>query len=502
MKRQEIFVVILGLLLAGAGCGFETFLATATGDDHPAPDGGIQPDPEPAIIEGSIPASAIAGLDALDMHFFSGAGVEQSPKLSVAGETFEAAFEAGLRLVGLTVRAERGTVAYRALVPVAEPGQTTSAGDFDGIDNRETAACLLVQAKASSSGRGLTSYPADSLQTALDELQALSSSGPVQTFYNMVQAVTACSDCARGTALRFRDPHISSNGQVLQSPLHPDFIFANPIDYDGDATAEDTTLDFDVALLAALEAFEFKACFCDEDDYFAACCADTAAFAPSSDPAEIALACGQDGRKIIRSFFAVDFNDGLKDGSCLAIDRFRWTDPQAGASMFFVGGIIESDSPIWDPDIDAKLGAWAPNTIPMYDDGSHGDESAGDGVWTISFVLPSGLRMGYKYTWGLAGQQWGGTEEWPGNRRLLEIEDVNGDHVVARYDHYGDEATNKDNDNTLPPSMGGTGLVTWDTQNADGDFITRERPRDTDNDCTLDSWWTPSNLPALTTTCP
>ena len=171
--------------------------------------------------------------------------------------------------------------------------------------------------------------------------------------------------------------------------------------------------------------------------------------------------------------------------------------------MFFVGGIIENDSPIWDPDIDSALGAWAPNTLPMYDDGSHGDELSGDGVWTVSFVLPEGLRMGYKYTWGLAGQQWGGTEEWPGNRRLLEVVDVNGDHVVARYDNYGDEATNKDNDNTLPPSMGGTGVVTWDTD-ADGDgiFDVREQKLDLDKDCVSDSWWTPGKLPPLTTACP
>jgi hypothetical protein len=113
-----------------------------------------------------------------------------------------------------------------------------------------------------------------------------------------------------------------------------------------------------------------------------------------------------------------------------------------------------------------------------------------------------GTRIGYKYTWGRAGDNWGGTEEWPGNRRLLEVVDVNGDHVVARYDNFADETTNKDVMNRLLPKNGGEGSIDWETDaNSDGVPDARERMTDTDADCTLDAWWTPTGVLALTTPC-
>ncbi|MBN2494364.1 MAG: hypothetical protein JXR96_07240 [Deltaproteobacteria bacterium] len=486
---------------ACAACGFESFLGPLTGEDHPAPDAGPGPVLEQAVIEGSVPSSSVPGLDLRDLRFIGGDGIALEPAVTIAGEQFTARFPAGERAVGVVVEIQRGTTALRALVPEAAPGETRQAGDFDGIDNRETAACLLIEAKASSQSRALASLPAATLQAALDDLTAASASGAVRTFYDMVGAISACTDCNRGTAVRFRAPVVTASYLAISSGLHPDFIFANPIDYDADAEREDTTEDFDAAMAAALEGFEFRACYCDEAEYYGACCS-----APDgvsgAEPAELQRACGAESRPVIRCVFAVDFNAGLKDGSCLTIDRFRWADDKAGASMFFVGGIVENDSPIWDDAINTALGAWTPNTLPMYDDGTHGDDAAGDGIWTISFVLPVGLKMGYKYTWGRQGEQWGGTEEWPGNRRILEIVDVNGDHLVARHDHFGDEATNKDKKNTLPPAMGGTGTVTWDTDaNADGIPDARERPRDLDNDCSLDAWWTPRAAQPLTTAC-
>ncbi|RLB58744.1 MAG: hypothetical protein DRI34_03960 [Deltaproteobacteria bacterium] len=191
-------------------------------------------------------------------------------------------------------------------------------------------------------------------------------------------------------------------------------------------------------------------------------------------------------------FFAADMNPDTKDGNCDPIDRFLWAEDKPGASMFIAAG-IHPDSPIQDNDIEQQLGAWIPNKIPMYDDGTHGDEKAGDGVWTTTFSLPEGLRIGYKYTWGRQGENWGGTEEWPGNRRLLEIVDVNGDGVVARYDNFGDETSNKDVMNRLLPANGGHGTVDWETDaNADGVPDAQERMYDSDGDCELDTWWTPA----------
>jgi hypothetical protein len=470
---------ILALLLFTA-CGFEGFLGLATSENHPTPDAGTTEEPKPAVVTGTVPTSSIPGLDARDLEFFSGAGARLSPAVAVQAEQFTATFPAGERFVGMVVAARRGTVALRALVPTAQDGQTTTAGDFDGIDNRETAACLLVEGQASAAQRSLSSYPADTLQTALDDIAALSASGEVQVFYDMVAVLAACTDCDRGSAPRFRAPVLTAGYQAIESALHPDFILANPVDYDGDNNDEDTTGKFDAAMAAALGAFEFKACYCDEQNYFAA--------------------CGYD-RPMIQVVFAADFNEGTMDGNCDPIDRFRWADDKPGASMFMAAG-LHDDSPIQDESINQMLGAWIPNNIAMYDDGTHGDEKSGDGVWTVSFIMPVGLKLGYKFTWGLQGEGWTATQEWPGNRRLLEVVDVNGDHVVARYDNFADEATNKDKANTLVPAKGGKGVVDWETDaNSDGVPDARERMIDTNADCALDAWWTPTGVLALTTEC-
>jgi hypothetical protein len=470
----------LFVLLGLSACGFEGFLGRMMGDDHPRPDAGNIEEPQPAVVTGSIPGTSIPELDARDIQFLTGDDVTLTPTLTISGEGFEAGFPPGERLVGLMVVARRNTVALRALVPEAVPGETRQAGDFDGIDNLETAACLLLQAKASVAGRSLSSYPADTLQAALDEVSGLASSGEVKTFFDMVQAITACTGCNRGSTPRFRSPVFTAGGHAIQSGLHPDFILDNQIDYDGDGEVENTTEKFDEALAAALDAFDFRACYCDQEETYAA--------------------CGYD-RPMIRVVITADFNEGTKDGNCEPIDRFLWTDNQEGARMFIAAG-LHPESPIQDDAIEQTLGAWVPNQVPMYDDGTHGDDRAGDGVWTVSWDLPVGLRFGYKFTWGRTGDNWGGTEEWPGNRRILEVVDVDSDHLVARHDAFGDQTSNKDLANQLYPANGGNGSVDFVTDaNSDGVPDARERMVDTDGDCALDSWRTPTGVLPLTTPC-
>ncbi len=145
-------------------------------------------------------------------------------------------------------------------------------------------------------------------------------------------------------------------------------------------------------------------------------------------------------------------------------------------------------------------GGWTPNQIKMYDDGTHGDQTAGDNIWSISFDLPRGVRIGYKYTWGKQGLLWTGTEEWPGNQRILEVDDVNADGFVVRFDNFGDEASNKDLSN-LNPKSGGS--LDWNEDlNGDGFPEAREVPGDLDNDCVPDKTFvTPDWVPALTMSC-
>jgi hypothetical protein len=164
--------------------------------------------------------------------------------------------------------------------------------------------------------------------------------------------------------------------------------------------------------------------------------------------------------------FTVDFNTSAKNGNCANVDRFKWATDKPGKSMFFVGW-VHKDSPLQDPAVNAVLGASTPNQIQMYDDGSNGDEVAGDNVWTVSFAIPRGnsaagqvFRVGYKFTWGTKGAQWTGSEEWPGNSRILEVVDVNGDDFVYRHESWADEATNKDASNLNTKS---TGTITWTT---------------------------------------
>ena len=56
----------------------------------------------------------------------------------------------------------------------------------------------------------------------------------------------------------------------------------------------------------------------------------------------------------------------------------------------------------------AALGNFSPNTVAMHDDGTNGDEHAGDKVWTYRAMLPAGTRVRYVYT------NSGGQGKWEG----------------------------------------------------------------------------------------
>ena len=60
--------------------------------------------------------------------------------------------------------------------------------------------------------------------------------------------------------------------------------------------------------------------------------------------------------------------------------------------------------------VDPQLGSRAPNTMAMHDDGTGGDERAGDGVWSYTASLPSGKSVFYVYTNSGAAGQWEGLD--------------------------------------------------------------------------------------------
>ena len=191
----------------------------------------------------------------------------------------------------------------------------------------------------------------------------------------------------------------------------------------------------------------------------------------------------------IRLVFMVRLEEGLSDGNCSPLNPYLWASDAASKTVFFTGGVHEetprcdagtSENCVPGDVADAahiELGAWDPNVVQMYDDGTNGDPVAGDGVWTRSFIVPwipgasengaRGVRIGYKYTYGQPGSLWTDTEEWPGNQRILEVADLDGDNLVIRYDYFGDEATNKDKKNALSFANGGCGTNQWPEKESD-----------------------------------
>jgi starch binding protein with CBM20 domain len=59
---------------------------------------------------------------------------------------------------------------------------------------------------------------------------------------------------------------------------------------------------------------------------------------------------------------------------------------------------------------DPSLGNFSPNTVAMHDDGTGGDEHAGDHVWSYRTTLPAGTRVRYVYTNSGAPGQWEGLD--------------------------------------------------------------------------------------------
>jgi len=188
--------------------------------------------------------------------------------------------------------------------------------------------------------------------------------------------------------------------------------------------------------------------------------------------------------EVIRVAFVVEMREGMRDGNCAPIDRHRWAADIPDASMFLAGGVHESyegGEPLRVRAAHAALGAWMPNLVPMVE--------VGDGLWQATVDVPRSdppLRLGYKYTWGLPGAPWTAAEEWPGNQRILSVQDANGDGLVVVRDRFGDEASNKDRQNLR---RGGTGSIDFSTDSdEDGWPDAGERPADVDGDCVDDGF--------------
>ena len=456
-------------------------------------------------------AMAGCGVDAIVFGEFTrgkqrevpGAGITEiagtAPGLSGGTVAFATGKGKGLDALGTTVAPEGtfatqapGSAEYTNLVVTVVSGGGEALGIVPRVDKKEsvfdpdmrvdigelgansTFATLLVLAKAKG---GLASLSTGAVAQALSEVVQKRDQGDpaLKALSDMLGKLRAATSAPLRTFPEAGESYLATA--------------ALPFDYADDAAPEVDTSAFDAALDAALGAFEFHACY------------------PSDR---------------IRLVFIADMRAGGKNRNCIPNDPFKSAKDEPGKSVFLTGAIHKDSPRCGDTDsqclddamtdeANRALGNWAPNVIAMYDDGTHGDAAADDGLWTLALDLPwfdpgngPAVRIGYKYTYGHPAQGWSGSEEWPGNQRLLELRDVNHDHVITRQDLFGDETTNKDKANGLLPSHGGCSTVVFPGQDSPAictnDAV--EAEIDTDGDCVLDTWPAPGVAGPLTVDCP
>lgn len=486
---RALLLMLFSLLffsLTLAGCGLDTLLfgEATRGDQLDVPPAA------PNIIKGQAP-----GYDGGAVTFYSGQGdVLDALNTQVAqGGEFTTQSPGNTELVNLVAVVEAGGQAVWGVLPrvprqksVLDPPRIWTLGELLPemalLNAQTTFATLIVLAKARAQDLPLSSVSPGAVSGAVGELMALRTAGDdrVLALAGMVDRITAF---ASATPVLLPFP---ADGASYMDPAA-----LGALDYSGDDAPDASTQAFDEALTAALGAFQFNACYPDHE---------------------------------IRLVLMADMRGGV-DRNCSTIETFRWAENAPGKSVF-VTGSLHKDTPrcaetsgvppcLTDDVFDAaglKLGNWVPNKVPLHDDGSQGDAVAGDGIWTLELVLPywdpggldlPGVRIGYKYSFGFTGDGWTATEEWPGNKRILELRDLNGDHLVTRMDHFGDETTNKDKANLLSPARGGCGTVVFPSQITKATCAndSLEAMVDTDNDCELDAWASPGGSAPLTIDC-
>ena len=84
------------------------------------------------------------------------------------------------------------------------------------------------------------------------------------------------------------------------------------------------------------------------------------------------------------------------------------------------------------------LGLWKANVVPMYDDGTHGDLNAGDGIWTLEVQLPVGVEIMYKYTNSGNEGQWVPGEEFSSRNRRIVLKEKSVTSITIK-DIFGKE---------------------------------------------------------------
>ncbi len=473
-------------LVLVAGCSVDgLLLGELTRDEHRQ-----MPEPAPVTLRGKAP-----GFQGAPLRLWAGSSVAFSGKVDATG-AFALQTDGRSALVGTVLEAQSGARACLALVPEL-PAQTSvlhpervielaeiAPGALEVGDVSTTAALVLLQ-RARIEGRALAAVaPSSLVETLIDVDRRLRSGDPALALALLaVQRVLAAGKSAAAAGAPF---------DVSPAALHllrDGFAATSAVDADGDGAADGDGGRFEALMTAAASGVKFAACY-------------------------------TPGR--IKVVLQVRLASDARDGNCEPIQPFLWADDKPGAQMFITGGVHKETPtcvagrtafclhPAQIDDVNAALGNWVPNKVQMFDDGSHGDGVASDGIYTFAFDAPhwpavaapdgAGVRIAYKFTYGAQGQGWTGAEEFPGNQRILELDDRNNDQLIVRLDHFADETSNKDKANGL---FTGCGKVTWAAAPAEGcSSDSAERAVDVDGDCKVDGWPSAGKVAPLTVPCP
>ncbi|GMV43413.1 MAG: hypothetical protein AMXMBFR64_51290 [Myxococcales bacterium] len=471
----------LPLLLCLAACGLEPLIAQPfTGEDIPD-----LPKAQPNVVSGLVGAMPGA---TLTVWTSGGVPLDAYKTTADAQGRWTLVLPGSSDFTGIRVIASVGQRSVWGLLPpvskqksVLDPERRIDLGKavpaMGVLDGRSTTASLVLTRLTSGAPLAGEALAKGAAQVAAQ----LDAGNPTfTTLLGMVERLLGASPAAGVGPTPFL---ATWAGKAGATALDVAFLDRTAVDYDGDGEPDPSTAPFDAALEAAAGDPALK------------------------DEVQSGTCYPHDAMRVV---FLVDLRPGGLDANCKEIATFKWASQEAGKAVFFTGGIHES-APLCDAErttacvtkaaVDAAnqvLGNWTPNKVPMYDDGTHGDAVAGDGVWTLAVALPyvptatspdgRGVRIGYKYTFGKPSQGWTATEEWPGNQRLLEVEDLDGDRLVVRFDLFGDETSNKDKANLRSPANGGCGVNKWESEKTAGcGHDTRENLIDTDGDCVPDA---------------
>jgi hypothetical protein len=464
MKRNLMALGFLAFLVSG--CGLENLFGTIGSTASPRP---------ASTIQGFFPWE---GVKTTSMVVTDGGGNTVVPFDTVIGADNSYTLKLpSSKYQFLQVHARLGDMETRSIVPYVGEESLVSGVNTDA---RAVAESLIVEARLDADGISWkTLDPVVYEGTRAIIYAAFDVPGPTQDFMRMVERFMPRADPLSGTAdpFFFIVPVVTSDYAVTTSPIDAGWIARNPFDYAGTGTAQTDSVLFDQTLAEVAKLYNPSGC-------------------PDSTR--------------IRLVFTVDFNQSALNGNGGAVDRFKWAKDQPGKQMYFVGWIHKESLAVLTTDqyaaVSTAMGNSTPNIVKMYDDGTNGDEVVGDSIWTIAFDVPydptgvAPLRLGYKYTWGKQGAPWTGSEEWPGNSRIIEVVDVNGDGYVHRRDVFSDEATNKDKSN-LSLSPKNTGTITWTTDLRGCGPEAREQKSTLHNAQTCEQWLTPNGIGPITVAC-